>query len=355
MYIARVADHLSVEVIPNEDGKPSIIWIQDSAEHKGHRPTLMLDPSDVQPVLNKLANIAGVTRREVCRELPEKAPRMGHSLGVEIVHSPPPTHMGINVAPDKLPLVLIHYGSSGSESPPNVVTLRVDDIEPFCDALEKAYQDFRGWESISLYNEGTLRMQRGQYQEAISILKEAILVNPQHNLAVFNLAMCYDLLGQIDDAWLWYQRAMDLDPSDPDPVYNLAEISLRKNQLAQAEAYCRQALSLFQKRFESTQYMPFEIPGEPLSRDELLADIAHRTAVAHYLMACIQANEKKIPAALQSVQQAVSIYPGNAKWWLLMSQLHTSLGNQADAQEALIRAMELDSDIARNVFGHGGR
>jgi len=356
VHIAKVTDQLSIEIIPDEKGRPSVIWIRDSAEHAGHWPTLMLDPSEVQPLLDKLSGIVGIAREGAHREPPRSAVPAAYlyPLEVEVAHQPPPAHMGIEVAVDELPLVLIHR-SSGPETPPNVVTLRLHDIDSLCDALEEAYEDFRAWGAVLLYNKGTRKMQRGQYDEAIPVLKQAILMNPQHNLAVFNLAMCYDLLGRTDDAWPLYQRAMNLDPSDPDPVYNLAEILLRKNQLAQAEMLCGQALGLFQKRFENTQRMPSQIPGESLSKGELLADISYRKAVAHHLMAIIQANEGKMHVALESVQHAVSIYPSNAKWWLLMSQLHHNLGNQAEAQEALTRAIELDSDIARKAFEQSSR
>jgi Flp pilus assembly protein TadD len=181
------------------------------------------------------------------------------------------------------------------------------------------------------------------------------LVDPKHNLAAFNLAMCYDMLGQIEEAWRWYKRSWDLDPSDPDPVYNLAELSLRKRELAQAEKYCWQALDLFQKRLETIRWMPPQTLEEPLSEDELIAQTVHHKAVAHHLMAVIQMNAGKLKAALESAREAAKLLPTNARVLLLMADLHRCLGNQAEAHQALIRAMEIDPDIARQAFGHGSR
>jgi hypothetical protein len=44
--------------------------------------------------------------------------------------------------------------------------------------------------------------------------------------------MCYDLLGQLDDALLWYQRAAELDLCDADPVFSVAEIYLRMREFS---------------------------------------------------------------------------------------------------------------------------
>ncbi len=200
--------------------------------------------------------------------------------------------------------------------------------------------------AVLLFNLGTALMRRGDYQQAAAYLKKAALQDPQYSLAVFNLAMCYDMMGQLDDALLWYQRAAELDPSDPDPIYNMAEICFRNKAFVRAERLCQEALDLFDAQFRNTQFAPFLPVGEPLSREQLLADIAHKKAVTHSLMAFIQANQGKLQPALGSIRRAIDIYPHKANWFLLMAEIHYKLGNHTEAQAALARARALDPGIA---------
>jgi len=356
MYQVEIADHLALEVVPYVDeNRPPVIWIRDNVKCEKCHPSIFLDPSQIQPLLNELADVASTSTKAATNELRQVKRRVAKSLEIEIIAEKPPDHLGIEITAEELPIVIVYSGGYGPGKKPSMITLRPSDIAPLRDALGEVSDYIKAHDAVLLYNEGTLAMQRGNYKQAITRLKEAILLNPQHNLAVFNLAMCYDLLGQLDDALLWYQRAVDLDPNDPDPVYNVAEIHFRKKELPQAEKLCRQALGLFRKRFESVQFMPFPLGRQDVSKEQFLADMVYKKATAHYLLTLIEANEGKLQMALESIQSAVKIYSRNAKWWLLMSQLHHDLGNHAEAQEALIRAMELDPDIARRAFGHGSR
>lgn len=322
MYRVEIGDHLELEVISDTgEGKPPLIWIRDSIKCENCHPSIFLDPFEIQPLLNELAEVASVAAEVAANKLGKVKLRVTNSLEVEIIGEKSSDHLGIEIPTEELPIVLVYDGSSDLEKRPSVITLRLSDIAPLRDALKEISDYFKSNDAVLLYNEGTLAMQRGDLEQAIACLRQAIVLNPQHNLAAFNLAMCYDLLGQIDDALLWYQRAMDLDPNDPDPVYNIAEIHFRKKKLPQAEKLCRQALDLFQKRFESAHFMPFPPGNQDVSREQFLADTVYKKAGAHRLMALIQANE----------------------------------GKMQKAQEALIRAMELDPDIARKAFGHGSR
>jgi tetratricopeptide (TPR) repeat protein len=198
---------------------------------------------------------------------------------------------------------------------------------------------------VVLFNVGTAFMEMGDHQQAAVYLKKAALQDPKYSLAVFNLAMCYDQTGQLDDALLWYQRAADLNPGDPDPIYNMAEVYFRMRDLARAEMLCRRALDLFDTQFENTQVVPYLPDGETYSREQLLAEIAYKNAMASALMAWIQANQGKLQAALASIKQATEIYPQVARWFLLMGELYSKLGNGMEAQRAWARARALDPNI----------
>jgi Tfp pilus assembly protein PilF len=187
------------------------------------------------------------------------------------------------------------------------------------ESLQASWQalEYDPHNAVLLFNFGTGLMQTQDYQQAAAYLKKAALQDPKYSLAAFNLAMCYDRMEQLDDALLWYQRAAELDPSDPDPIYNMAEVCVRKKDFVQGERLCREALNLFDAQFRNTQFAPFLPDGEPLSREQLLADIAHKNAAAHSSMAFIQVNQGKLQPALGSISRAIEIYPHRANWFLL--------------------------------------
>ncbi len=196
--------------------------------------------------------------------------------------------------------------------------------------------------TLYLYNVGTGYMETGRLEQAIAYLRRAVSLAPTYSLAVFNLAMCFDRLGQLDEAVRWFQRAADLDPSDPDPVYNIAEIHFRKGAFPQAEKLCDEALELFEAKLRSTEVAPWLPEGEPLSREGLLADLARRKAAALALMGWIQANQRKLKPALESLQKATSLHPYNAGWFMLMAEIYTKLEKHAEARQAWAEAQQLD-------------
>lgn len=53
---------------------------------------------------------------------------------------------------------------------------------------------------------------RGDHQRASEYFKEAILEDPQFNEAVYNLACCYALLGERDNALIYLSRSIKFNP-----------------------------------------------------------------------------------------------------------------------------------------------
>lgn len=174
--------------------------------------------------------------------------------------------------------------------------------------------------------------------------KKAILLAPEDNLAVYNLAMCYDFLKEFNDALLWYQRAADLAPRDPDPIYNIAEIYFNDDRIPEAKKLCRKALVLCEQLYNDTQSMPFSLE-DPSTTDRQLADISYRASLVFYLLAMIEAKDGKLVEALESIHEATRIDSRNAWWFMLMAQIYHALGYSKEAEEARSRAIELDSSF----------
>ena len=341
---------VQVDVIPDQQGNPSVIWIQTPFTTPKQSRGMMVSFEEVPSLLTKLATATGIETDTSYQPPADTQSSSPHALHVKLIDKDSAAE-----CPELLdyadPPVIAISRASHTGTTPKAIGISLDQAASLHDALVEASEEFTAWRATSFYNEGTRKMQLGRHREAISDLRQSIEADPRHYLAVFNLAMCYDLLGETQQAWACYERASQLDSSDPDPFYNMAEIMFRCQALDRAEALCRHALRLFTQRFSTAQWAPHAPWEQDLSKDQYLADLAWKKANAHHLMALIAANQGKHQIAVQSAQQAVSLYPGNAEWWLLIAQLHQHLGNTPEAQRAIARAIEIDPGIARRAFG----
>lgn len=340
MYQVKISNYLSIEVTPNTDETEFITIVQDHSDSQKYNPWIFfLEPEHICIFQNELSETANIIE-ELTGKHQGVIKRTTESLGLEIemVFDSFYEHIGIRIE-ENLPIIIAYCGY-GPEKKRNAIVIRLYDVKKLYEGLDGAYRSIRTVQAIRPYNEGTQAMQQQNYTQAITYLKSSILLDPHDSLSVFNLAMCYDHLGQLDDALLWYQRAMDLDTQDPDPIYNMADIYFKKGRIPEAKKLCWKALDLFEQMFENAQFMLLP-PHEPLTRKQLLADISYREATALHLLSLIEVKDGRLQEALELICKATKIYPYNTQWFLLMSQIYYALGYPVQAREAHHRAMEL--------------
>jgi len=106
------------------------------------------------------------------------------------------------------------------------------------------------------------------YSAAIKRLHDVIELDPKMMRAYDTLGLCYDYLGQFDEAIRNYQSAVELNRRDskpsPWPHLNLAMSLMSVNQLPEAEESLREALR-YDPRFPQARYQlgrVLEIRGE---------------------------------------------------------------------------------------------
>jgi len=90
-------------------------------------------------------------------------------------------------------------------------------------------------DSFFLATYGKLLKQNGQVEEATSILKEAIQIQPTSDLYLA-LGDCYQQENQITDAESAYDYALQMVPSRTKPVYLLAQLYRQTGQ--EQDALC---------------------------------------------------------------------------------------------------------------------
>ena len=69
-------------------------------------------------------------------------------------------------------------------------------------------------EALQHYNRGRQHYQAGRYREALQELEVAVNLDPSSPNLVYNVARVYELLGEIDQAIAFYRRYRDMLPAN---------------------------------------------------------------------------------------------------------------------------------------------
>ncbi|MCB1053112.1 MAG: tetratricopeptide repeat protein, partial [Acidobacteria bacterium] len=84
-----------------------------------------------------------------------------------------------------------------------------------------------------------------RFQEAIQEFDVALKLNPHHQSALYNKALTYAALGEIDTALQTFEQVLEVDPNDALTLNNLAFLSLsEKGEWQQAKAFIVRAFEI---------------------------------------------------------------------------------------------------------------
>ena len=154
------------------------------------------------------------------------------------------------------------------------------------------------------------------YTPAISRLRRVIELDPNMMRAYNNLGLCFDALGQFDEAIQSFTRAIDLNrrqkrPS-PWPPLNLAVSLISLNRLDEAIARLHEALT----------YNP-------------------KFPQAHYQLGLVLEKEGKYKEAIVPLQQAIELDPLYPEPHYTLGRIYQRQGKREEAQEQIEKFKKL--------------
>lgn len=82
-------------------------------------------------------------------------------------------------------------------------------------------------EAEYFYRQAGEKVDLGEYQHAITILNRAIEITPHYPHALIELGNCFDFLNRYDDAVIFYEKVIAVDPFYADAWFNKG-LSLKK-------------------------------------------------------------------------------------------------------------------------------
>ena len=91
-------------------------------------------------------------------------------------------------------------------------------------------------------NLGLLATRENQTDEAVRCFKQAVLLSPDHLIALDNLGNAYRLRKSWNDARRTFERALEVGPGDPEANYGLGMVFAQADDTIGADEYLRRAL-----------------------------------------------------------------------------------------------------------------
>ena len=182
---------------------------------------------------------------------------------------------------------------------------------------------------VALTNLGTLLMERGQLDDALSYFQSALAVRSrsEHRHYNLSLALIHDSVGNVlarkgrlNDAIAHFRQAIELRPDFPDAHYNLGTALFQKGDLDGAIAQWRTTLSIH----------PYDSGAHTSLGNALVQKGLLREAVDHY------------ERALQSDPD--SILPLNNLAWVMSTGPDDSLRNDEVAVQLATKANQLSKE-----------
>jgi protein O-mannosyl-transferase len=164
---------------------------------------------------------------------------------------------------------------------------------------------------------GNLLLQQGQAEQAITHLRQAIVLQPEAAYLRYNLGSALFRAGRVDEALVQLQRAVELEPGMAPAHENLGAAFLDRGRVNEAIAHLQKAVEL-----QPTLASPhFNLGG-----------------------ALLQAG--RVAEAIAQLQRALQLQPQLAPAHVSLANALLRQGQTADALAHLQKAVELQPDLA---------
>ncbi len=195
----------------------------------------------------------------------------------------------------------------------------------------------------------------GRFPEAIEQFKRALVLKPDYDLAIINLANAYRRMGNDDAALAGYEHYITVDPKNAYVRYQIGEICLDRGDRARAETEFAAALAIDPKLAAArvaTGVLAFERGQIAQAEQHLTEALAIKPDVrlAHYNLALIAETRGDLPAAEAEYNAELARHPTTYKAAFNLGRLYERQGRLAQAIAAYRKAVEANASFAEGFF-----
>lgn len=174
------------------------------------------------------------------------------------------------------------------------------------------------------YLQGQILAAGHQHQMAHAAFAQAVARAPDHLEAIYNLAVASEIIGNLPQAQRWFQKAVDVQPEDPDLRCQLAKAHISAGDLDAAG----RVLKIIMQRWPDH-------------------------AAAHHLLGTVHKRQGDNRAGTTCFQRAIALDPENADVYNNLGLLLQSQGRVEAAIATLEKAVALQPEKAVLYFNLG--
>lgn len=203
--------------------------------------------------------------------------------------------------------------------------------------------------AAALFREAVLRLEDGNYEEALSLLDQSLEENPGDRRAYVNMARIYRMMGMEDEELGVYSDWAAAIPDSPEPHYHLARVYERMGFDGEAAAQVDAALALAgedPRVFAQTALLYRRLGLREDERDILTEWVGSMpdSASAHVALGGHYTQMGDHEAALAEYRAASQLEPDNPQTHLGLASLYQDMNRFDDALDSLFAAAELRPD-----------
>ncbi len=206
--------------------------------------------------------------------------------------------------------------------------------------------------SLAFTNLGLLYLQRQRYEEAETVLEQAVELDPARPASWTNLGVARRNLGKTDAAAEAFRLAHELDPEDPSTINNLALVYIDAESWIDAVALLRPAVDRHPDN--ASLWLNLGLSQLGMDNGEGAAESFEAAircdpddaggwasaAVIHLVRLHYEAGRHG--DAIRQTQRALAWRDGLVNAWIYRGLAQKALGNLADARESFEQARRLD-------------
>jgi Tfp pilus assembly protein PilF len=192
-------------------------------------------------------------------------------------------------------------------------------------------------------NIAAMHFEAGRYAEAAQLYEQLVQQNPSDGGLQTSLAAALGALGRLDEALQHLDKAIELDPLNPESYHNRAVIYERQGKRDAAIAEYRQALR-YRPQYEPSKDALVRLTGSAVVGQP--KSDAERLAAAMAARASQSARRGDYAQALKTLDEAARIAPRYALIYHYRANVAYLMGDRDGAIAALRKALQIEPDNA---------
>ena len=211
---------------------------------------------------------------------------------------------------------------------------------------------------IAQNNLGSVLLQRGEVDEAMVHYQKALEIKPDSAETHYNLGNVLLQQGKVDEAIAQYQKALEINPDYAETHYNLGNALLKKGRVDEAISQYQMALQINPDYAEA--HINFGIAllqkgnvDEAIAQYQTALEIKPNSAETCYHLGNALLQKGRVDEAIAQYQKALEINPENAEAHNNLGNAQLKTGKVDEAIAQYQKSLEIKPDNAEAHYNFG--